>query len=191
MSETIISKRCSHCKPIKPISNFTKDRLSKDGLAYRCKACQRIDRMRYLKTEKGKAAQKRYRQSDKGRAAELKRVKKYRKTEKGRKTYLKAQRKFGKSEKGKAYQKQWCLNHPESRKAKAAVNWLVRIGKLPRPDTLPCHYCPKQAKEYHHWHGYEPEHRLDIVPVCKKCHSEHPYYPALSKPAGSKKGIMA
>ena len=104
---------------------------------------------KYQKTEKGKVSQSRYHQTEKGKAAH---------------------RRYRQSEKGKAAQKHFYTNHPNYLKAKSAVNNAIRDGKLPRPDTLLCHYCPKPAQQYHHWRGYEPEHWLDIVPVCKQCH---------------------
>lgn len=35
-------KRCSHCKEIKPLSEFTKDRRNKDGLNNYCRACKKL-----------------------------------------------------------------------------------------------------------------------------------------------------
>ena len=34
------------------------------------------------------------------------------------------------------------------------------------------HICGKQGEQYHHHKGYAPEHRLDVVPICRKCHDE-------------------
>ena len=41
-----------------------------------------------------------------------------------------------------------------------AVNYAIRIGVLPRPDTIQCHFCPKQAQQCHHHLGYKKEHWL-------------------------------
>ena len=84
-----------------------------------------------------------------------------------------ARKRHRQSEKGKAthkraYQK-YAANHPERRKAKDAVNNAIKSGKLPQPNTLNCNYCPKQAEQYHH-PSYEPEHWLDVIPVCCLCH---------------------
>lgn len=35
-------KRCSHCKEVKPLSEFTKDRRNKDGLNNYCRACKKL-----------------------------------------------------------------------------------------------------------------------------------------------------
>jgi len=185
MSETIQTKRCSHCKQIKVIAEFPKDRNRPGGHAYQCKSCRKAYMTLYLKSEKGKntrknyegspngkVAIKRYRQSEKGKVASRKRIKKYHQTEKGKNTLLKARKKYAQSEKGKVYYKQWYLKHPEIRKAKSAIDWAVRTGKLPKVDSLKC-ACGKQAVEYHHHKGYSSKNWLDVIPVCKKCHSEH------------------
>lgn len=97
----------------------------------------------YNQSERAKAADKKYAQSEKGKVARLKSVLRYH------------------------------IGHPEQRKAVHAVNNAIATGKLPRPDTLQCHYCDAQAEQYHHWHGYAPEHWLDVIPVCSECHQKY------------------
>ena len=150
MAEQSITKRCSHCKEIKPLSEFYKNRNGKDGLHLQCKTCKKQYMQQYRKTDKGKSAQRRYKQSQKGKVAS---------------------RRYEQSKKGRDTQKQYRLCHPERQRAKNAVNKAVRTGKLPRPDTLQCHYCPEQAKDYHHHKGYAPEHWLDVIPACRNCHN--------------------
>lgn len=36
------TKRCYHCKQIKPLSDFTKDKRNKDGLSGICRACKKL-----------------------------------------------------------------------------------------------------------------------------------------------------
>lgn len=66
--------------------------------------------------------------------------------------------------------------HPLRAKAREAVTYAVRIGKLPRVWTLKCAHCGNPAQQYHHHYGYEPEHWLDVIPLCKPCHwkIDHP-----------------
>ena len=144
MSDTIQTKQCSHCKQFKPISEFYRrlDRVC--GYDSWCKKCVSIDKKKYYLSKEGKAKHKRYQQSKEGKAA---------------------YKRWGQSKKGKVAQKR----HPEKKKARSAVNYAVRTGKLPKPETLKCVYCGKQAQQCHHWHSYEPEHQLDVVPVCKSC----------------------
>jgi len=66
MSKTILTKHCSHCKEIKPIKNFPRNRTTKDGYRDQCKVCHNIDNKTYRQTDKGKAYHKAYRKSEKG-----------------------------------------------------------------------------------------------------------------------------
>jgi len=142
MSEQIITKRCYHCKQIKPLSEFSKTRTRKGGLQSYCKSCL-------------KAYQKAYQQSEKGKAV-----------------FRKASTKHRRTFKGKATMKRSYARHPNYRKAIYTVNHAIRAGRLSRPDSLLCHYCSNPAQQYHHWHGYEPEHWLDVVPACRECHKK-------------------
>lgn len=152
MAEQIISKRCSTCKENKSVSEFHKNRATKDGYHSQCKICIKA----YQQSEDGKATQRkahcRYRQTEKGKIHE----KQYQQSEIGKATY---RRSVDKNHK----------RFPEHRKAVSAVNNAIRAGKLPRPDSLKCS-CGEQAEHYHHHKGYEPEHWLDVVPVCVPCH---------------------
>ena len=163
MSETIQTKYCSKCKKTLPLSEFHKTRRNKDGLQIWCKSCQKAYLKDYQQTEKGKAVRSKgvakYRQTPKGKAGHRKDSAKYQKTPNGRAVQRKS------NAKSKA-------RNPNRIKAESAVHSAIRAGRLPRPDTLLCHYCSKPAQEYHHWKGYEPEHWLDVVPVCIECHTK-------------------
>jgi len=141
MAETIIIKRCSKCKITKSISEFHKDAKSKDGYHGYCKKCMSKHNAKYKQTEQGKVANKHYDQSKKGKIAHLKALRHY-----------------------------W-NSHSEYRRATSAVSHAIRDGKLPRLEILKCHYCHEQAEQYHHHLGYEPEHFLNVVSVCRSCHS--------------------
>ena len=153
MSEPIITKRCSKCKKFKPLAEFHKNRTTKDGYQSECKICVLKRSKEYYQTEQGKRNRKQNRQSKKGKVAH----KRYRQSEVGKAIQSAAQKRF-------------YIQHPKQCKAVSAVQHAIKIGKLPRPNTLQCHYGPVQANQYHHWHSYEPEHYLDVVPVCIKCH---------------------
>lgn len=188
MAEQIITKKCSKCKEIKPLSEFYKNRSKKDGYHFDCKICQK----HYRQTDKGKKVQKRYLQSDKGKVSRRKIIKRYERSQKGRETIrLYRQSEKGKntkkryehSEKGKAAHtrykqsvkgkdtaEQYHLSHPDWRKAHSAVRYAIKNRKLPPVNSLKC-ACGNQAAQYHHHKGYAPEHWLDVVPVCIKCHN--------------------
>lgn len=146
-------KTCSKCKQNKQLSGFHKNRSKNDGLQDYCKSCDKIRLREYLKTAKGKAAN-------------LKEVKKYQKTVKGRASH----KHYKQSVKGRATQKLFREHHQNYIKAVRSVNSAVRYDRLPRPDTLQCSYGNHQANQYHHYLGYEPEHWLDVLPTCQKCH---------------------
>ena len=158
MSEQIITKRCSKCNHSKPISEFHKDRSRKDGLKVWCKSCRKA-----------------YQQSERGRAVSRKAVAKNQHTPNGKAVHRKAVAKYRRTPKGKAVKRKsiakYYAHHPNYVRAINAVNHAIHAGKLPRPDSLPCHYCPAQAQEYHHYRGYEPEHWLDVIPLCRICHA--------------------
>lgn len=192
MSETIVTKRCSKCKEIKSISEFYKHYKRKDGHQSLCKICQKF----YLQSEKNKETKKRYWQSEKGKATLYKAKKRYNQSKKGREANIcykqskkgkgsnkhYAQSKKGKathnrykrSKKGQEATKRYHLRYPEKHKAHDAIVYAIKKGKLPRPDTKLCHYCPKPAQEYHHHKGYAQEHWLDVIPVCIDCHNNLP-----------------
>jgi hypothetical protein len=157
MAIEIISKDCSNCKKTKPINDFYKDKSAPDNFSYWCKNCVKSNVISWQKTPKGKKLHNlRYYQ--------------YAKTNNGKQS----QKRYRQSQKGKIAQAKKDLRmkalYPDRYKARYTVNGAVRSGKIPRPDTLRCHYCPKKANEYHHWHGYEPKHWLDVVPACIDCH---------------------
>ena len=169
MATEIISKRCSKCKETKPLSEFHKDTSKKDGHRFYCKMCQRDSVRKYDQSDRGKAKRKQYTQSEKGKVDNRKAVRKYSKTEKCRIV----QKRHRQTEKYKARAKFYEIRNPQKIKAKTAVRRAIEDGRLPRPDSLQCHYGEHPAKQYHHWYGYAPEHWLDVIPVCYKCHRHH------------------
>ncbi len=169
MPKTIVSKACRICKQI--TSEFYKNRTRPDGFGTDCKICtdKRIEE--YHKTPKyktyQKAYQKAYLQTEKGRELNRQKVRRHMQTEKGKAT----QKRHAQSEKRKKTIKAYALRHPNRIKARCFIKDTIRQGKLPSPNSLLCIFCKKPAHKYHHHLGYEPEHWLDVVPVCQKCHS--------------------
>ncbi|HEB26928.1 MAG TPA: hypothetical protein ENI05_03995 [Porticoccus sp.] len=156
MPETIVLKKCSSCKEIKPLTEFYKNCCRKDGYRCYCKDCHTKINQQYWKTKKGKLCKQ-------------KATKKFRQTEKGKLIQQKASSKYLKTEKGRQNHKEYCNKNPEKRKAKNAIASAIRSNKLVRPDTLSCS-CGEQAMEYHHHKGYDLKHWLNVVAVCHKCH---------------------
>lgn len=52
-----------------------------------------------------------------------------------------------------------------------AVRREVRNGRMPAVRSLLCADCGKPARHYHHHLGYDAEHRLDVLPLCYRCHT--------------------
>lgn len=150
-------KRCSQCKQIKPLSDFYKNKAQKDGHRSYCKKCHIIFNRRYNKTEKCKAAKRKYNQSKKGQIYFKQYYEQYKQSENGKIVRRRNVRNYR-------------IRHPECVIAHHAVEYAVRIGKLLPPGKFKCSYCPQQANEYHHHLGYEPKHYLDVIPICRKCH---------------------
>lgn len=65
--------------------------------------------------------------------------------------------------------REYQIRNPEKYRAHIAVNLAKRRGILVPPET--CENCGKSAKlDGHHWHGYEPNHILDVQWLCRSCH---------------------
>lgn len=170
MSNMPLTKYCPQCQQVKPSTDFHKNSTRYDGLASLCKVCKGKINKRYSQTENGqkslKMRKERYRQSQKGKAKE----REYKRSEKTKSST----RLYKRSRAGKLAYLRQRQNNPERFKAREAVVYAVKIGKLPRARTLKCQDCSESAIEYHHW-SYEPEHWLDVIPLCKKCHTERHY----------------
>jgi len=100
--------------------------------------------------------------------------KKYSQSEKGKSVHRTGSKRHSRTKKGIATKKRYYEKHKEENRpqklARRAVELAIGKGQLPRPDSLQC-ACGELAEEYHHHKGYEPEHWLDVVPLCVKCHS--------------------
>lgn len=155
--------KASHCK------SSAKYQQTHDG-----KICHRKGNAKYRRSQNGKAVIVKYQRSQDGKAVHHKANAKYLQTNKGKVSNRKGNAKYMLTTKGKAARKSFIARHPNQIKARNAVNNGIRDGRLPRATTQLCHYCPDPAQEYHHWHGYEPEYWLDVVPACEECHrKEH------------------
>ena len=66
----------------------------------------------------------------------------------------------------------------DKKQARQRVNVLVRTGKIPHPNLLPCFDCchtwqvGAKRHEYDHFLGYGKENHLHVQPVCTNCHRE-------------------
>jgi hypothetical protein len=87
------NKCCNKCNEVKPVSEFSKNKNTKDGLQIRCKSCMKeianiynhstkgkLAHKKYSTTQKAKSCKKKYMTSDKGKLS----VKKYFTSDKGK-----------------------------------------------------------------------------------------------------------
>ncbi len=138
-----------------PFTEFYRNKNRPDGYTGQCKHCFK----RYEQSEKGKAKNKKWNRTKKRQDCNSK----YRVTEKN-------------AECQERWRKKTKKTNPNRIKAHSAVQMAVKKGTLPQVHTLQCVYkgsnCQGQAQHYHHPNGYEPEHWLDVIPVCHDCHCE-------------------
>lgn len=66
----------------------------------------------------------------------------------------------------------------DAKQARQRINVLVRTGRIPRPNSLPCKDCGhiwvegERRHEYDHHHGYGANHHYCVEAVCTLCHAK-------------------
>lgn len=135
-------KVCTKCKKEKELSEFHKDKYTKDGLTFQCAECRRTSARSWRQTDRGK---------------EVHRI---------------DQAKFLKTEKGKQSIRRYRTNHPVRLTAHSYIASLIYRNKIPSASKLRCQICNDQAAQYHHSNGYEGKNKANVIPVCRKCHNE-------------------
>lgn len=148
------------------LDNFYRDKRQKDGRETRCKDC----RKEYSHSARGKDVQKKYRNTEKRKESQ----KKYYLSDRGKEKI----REYRNTDKGKEIARNYyhkCAERKEKNLIRGFVQYAIRHGKMKPAKECICYYCGNQASEYHHWHGYDKEHRIDVIPVCKPCHVAHDF----------------
>lgn len=74
-------------------------------------------------------------------------------------------------ERRSAYKREYARRNRAKSQAHSAVRKAVFFGKIVKPKT--CEKCGagRCKLDGHHHNGYAPEHRLDVVFVCSRCHA--------------------
>jgi len=180
-----MNKKCSGCGQVKEIEQFSLDKNKKDGHTSNCKECAKAFSKLYYKehheeiSAKKKVHQITHRQElsvwrkiyyQKNREKLLARDKKY--YQNNRDKILARNKKFihDNIQKFVNWTKEYRKKFPEKEKAHSAVRVAIRDGKIKSAKTLKCAHCERQACDYHHYKGYDKEHRLDVIPLCRYCH---------------------
>jgi hypothetical protein len=100
-------------------------------------------------------------------------MRRYLDTPRGKIAHRKGFRRYIQSEKGKTYRKRSDKKrrqkYPDKFQARLAVSHAIERGDMESASLHKCTQCGKQAKFWHHYKGYEPEHYLDVIPLCPIC----------------------
>lgn len=175
------TKICTKCKVDKALSEFGKNRTTKDGLRYWCKTCRLEDNRSYR--QKNKEAVKEYRQryylEHRDEIIERSQLR-YREhydeimayREEHREEHAEQHRRYRQehAEEIMAKKRDYEKRFPERIKAQEAVKRALKSGKLIRPDRCSNPKCNCLCKpDGHHW-NYLKEHWLDVEWLCRSCH---------------------
>jgi len=116
------------------------------------KQLARAKKYREANREKIRAAQRAYYEANK---------------EKERERSVVKDRKYKAEGKRAAVVQAYKKRHPERNRARVAVYYAIKSGKLQRQPCAVCGHTPAQA---HHHNGYEVQHALDVIWLCVPHH---------------------
>lgn len=155
-------KACSKCGQEKYVGQFHRRVRSKDGLQSYCKDCMReCDSIREGSTKR-KHSRLVHRRGwrEKNRA----KINKYNREWRKNNTKRSNEHRYSSDKR-----------HPQKRRARRAVSYMVEHGLWPPAWTMVCEVCQEaQAAHWHHHNGYNEKHKLDTIAVCVTCHvDEH------------------
>lgn len=148
-------KLCRTCSRQLPETEFTKNKRSPDGLEWKCRECKRVEIRRYLQSERGKQARRKYYEAHKSDHMEYKRKR----------------------------SAEYKIVNPEKVRARWLLGNAVRHGFIPRPEASrnwqnnwEFHH-PDHKRPYYGVWVTPPDHRLiDLgkkeCPPCKDWISE-------------------
>ena len=89
-------------------------------------------------------------------------------SQKDRKAYYK-QRYSNNKDQRRERDRRYAAENREKQRAKNAVKYAVKTGRLKPVSENVCIGCGNGAEEYHH-HSYATVDRLNVIPLCKRCH---------------------
>lgn len=77
---------------------------------------------------------------------------------------------YEQSDAGRETRKRNYDKFPEKRKARRAISNAIRDGRFPKASDTICEICNDQAKEYHHYRGYDKVFHFCVASLCPECH---------------------
>lgn len=154
-------KRCFKCGAEKPLSEFYKHPKMLDGHVNKCKECNKKDVIENRLDKKDY-----YLNYDRNRPNHEERVASQ---SERTKTLYNSNPEF--KEKRKLEVREFRNSNPDKYKAQTSINNALRDGKLTKLNS--CEHCGTSEKKIQarHW-SYEPEHWLDVIWLCTKCHGK-------------------
>lgn len=172
-------KTCVDCTQTLPVSDFSKNRNSKDGLNSYCKPCASARYKLWLERnrEHRQEYMREWHQTNLEHENQYARER-YRNDEDHRRKVLEWQRQFRQRNLEKVRQQHWMGKKAKGfqndmTRAHTTVSRAVRRGILPPVWSMVCDGCQEaQAAHWHHHKGYAREHWLDVVAMCVDCHGE-------------------
>jgi NAD-dependent SIR2 family protein deacetylase len=179
------TKTCTKCGETKPLDEFHKNPKTRDGRQPHCKSC-RVSQKKKERLALVSAGEYRctacgivkplseFHVSKSLSQGHMPKCKLCRNAQDRDHRYANGGKPLGnpKDPKKAARIREFYLRNPLVRKGEDALQRAIKRGDMPRAATMQCEHCGKQAAEYHHHLGYEPEHWLHVVPLCHKCHSQ-------------------
>src|SRR5690554_1566018 len=154
-------KACFKCGAEKPLSDFYKHPKMADGHVNKCKECNKRDVY-----ENREARKDYYLVYDRNRPNREERA--IKDNERRRLKYATDPEYRRKILETKAL---WDERNKLKRRAHCAVSNALRDGKIFKPTS--CEHCGTSEKKIqaHHW-SYAPEHWLDVIWLCTRCHGK-------------------
>jgi hypothetical protein len=166
-----MTKTCTKCKRVVPITDFAADKTRRDGVHCWCNSCRH-------KSYSSRYANKKYRSRlnaknlqwhRENREASLAYKREYGKLPRVIAAVRLAAKAWDAGPSGRAWRKAWRRENAEKMRAHHAVRCAVKSGKLVRPEI--CSSCRRPCKaQAHHHKGYQEEHWLEVEWLCAKCH---------------------
>lgn len=174
-------KICTKCEKEKELEEFVKSPSCKDGRRGVCKECWKVKGQNYYKENKeekwiGKRDQyrdqkkqwdKKYKEKNRVLLNAKQKLNYYNRNEEEHQKALERKRKYDKTDKAKIWNLEYKNRQKKRYLATSTLNNAVRDGKLIRPEV--CSICQSKGSIEGHHADYDKP--LEVVWVCKKCHT--------------------
>ena len=163
-------KTCSLCLASLPTTTFGKKASCKDGLLAVCRPCDAARARAWRAANPDTVREVNRRQYSKDKSASKKRSAKYRMDNPNKVAGYRRSFNDRNPDAQYVYDAARRAKAPLKYKARVALGRALRYGSVARPDV--CTSCNVTCTPHgHHW-SYLPEHWLDVVWLCAKCHTK-------------------